>query len=335
MINFNTHMQPVPRKAVFALENWYVWGGSMTRTEDGTCHLFYARWPRREGFNAWVTHSEIAHAVADHPLGPYRHQNVALPARGRSYWDGHCTHNPTVIQAQGRFYLYYLGNHGDRQPAETLNWTHRNNQRIGVAVAEHPNGPWKRFDSPVVDVTPGFADALCCSNPSVTQRPDGGFLMVYKAVGDTSPLPFGGPVLHVAATSESPTGPFEKHPDPVFYKEGVHFAAEDPFIWAQGDRYWAIVKDQKGYFTDAGRSLALFTSQSGLDWELAPHPLVSRTEVRWADGERQEVHALERPQLWLEEGQPAVLFCACDLTEARDRSFNVHIPLDHEREIVR
>jgi hypothetical protein len=329
MINLNARIQPVPRKAVFALENWYVWGGSMTRTEDGTCHLFYARWPRREGFNAWVTHSEIAHAVADHPLGPYRHQNIALPARGASYWDGHCTHNPTVIRAEGRFYLYYMGNHGDREPAETLNWTHRNNQRIGVAVTKHPDGPWERFDTPVVDVTPGFADALCCSNPSVTQRPDGGFLMVYKAVGNTSPLPFGGPVLHVAATSESPNGPFEKHPDPVFYKEGVHFAAEDPFIWAQDDRYWAIVKDQKGYFTEAGRSLALFTSQNGLDWKLAPHPLVSRTEVRWADGEQQKVHALERPQLWLEDGQPAVLFCACDLTEARDRAFNVHIPLDH------
>jgi hypothetical protein len=327
-MNLNARLQPVPRKAVFGLDDWYVWGGSMTRTKDGICHLFYARWPRWEGFSAWVTHSEIAHAVAEHPLGPYHHQDTALPARGDAYWDGHCTHNPTVLAANGRYYLYYMGNRGDRRKTEGLNWTHRNNQRIGVAIADHPGGPWQRLDTPVIDVTPGFADALCCSNPSVTQRPDGGFLMVYKAVGDTSPLPFGGPVLHIAATSESPTGPFEKHPDPVFYKEGVHFAAEDPFIWAQGDRYWAIVKDQKGYFTDAGRSLALFESQNGLEWVLAPQPLVSRTEVRWADGKTQSLDALERPQLWLNDGRPAVLFCACAFNSYRDRSFNVHIPLN-------
>lgn len=303
----------------------------MVRDDEGRCHLFYARWPKSEGFGAWVTHSEIAHAVADDPLGPYTHVDVALPERGSEFWDGHCTHNPTVIAADGRYYLYYMGNYGDRRRVEGLNWTHRNNQRIGVAVADHPSGPWTRRDVPVVDVTPGFADALCCSNPSVTQRPDGGFLMVYKAVGDTSPLPFGGPVLHIAARAESPFGPFEKHPHPVFYKEGVHFAAEDPFIWTQDGRYAAIVKDQKGYFTNAGKSLALFESDNGLSWTLASGPLVSRTEILWDDGVLQDVSRLERPQLWLDSGAAAdrsgVLFCACFPVEGVEETYNVHLPV--------
>jgi len=299
----------------------------MVRTADGLCHLFYSRWPKQEGFSAWVTHSEITHALAQHPLGPYTHVDVALPARGLPYWDGHCTHNPNVLYAAGKYYLYYMGNHGDRQPVVGLNWTHRNNQRIGVAVADDPNGPWERGAAPLIDVTPGFADAICCSNPAVAQRPDGGFLMVYKAIGATGPLPFGGPVLHIAARADSPLGPFSKHPTPVFYKEGVHFAAEDPFVWQQDNTFYAIMKDQKGYFANTGRSLILFVSPDGLTWDLATQPLVTRTEIHWTDGICQAVDALERPQLWLEESQPAVLFCACRPTSEADHTVNVHIPV--------
>ena len=328
-------VQPVPRTARFIDENYYIWCGTMIRGDDGRCHLFYSRWPRKLGHYAWVTHSEIAHAVADQPLGPYRHKDVALPARGKEFWDGLCTHNPNVHRFGNKYYLYYMGNTGDGQASKTLNWTHRNNQRIGVAVADSPDGPWQRQDRPLVEPTPGFFDALCCTNPSATQRPDGGFLLVYKAVGDKNKLPFGGPVVHVAATSDSPLGPFKKHPEPVFTKEGVAFAAEDPFIWHQGDRYRAIVKDNAGHFTGKGKSTALFESPDGLRWKLATHPLVMTTTVVWADGREQKMNSLERPQLWLENGRPAVLLFAVDETPRREHSFNIQIPLvkvpNHDR----
>jgi predicted GH43/DUF377 family glycosyl hydrolase len=326
-LDLGAMIRPVPHSARFIDESYYIWCGSMVEGEDGKYHLFYSRWPRKLGHNAWVTHSEIAHAVADSPLGPYRHHDVALPARDKDVWDGLCTHNPNVHRFGGKYYLYYMGNTGDGQVSRGLNWTHRNRQRIGVAVADNPAGPWQRFDKPLIDVTPGFIDALCATNPSVTQRPDGGFLMVYKAVGDQGKPPFGGPVLHAVATADSPAGPFTKHPKPVFVKEGVAFAAEDPFIWYQGDRYWAIVKDNAGYFTNAGKSLALFESRDGLDWNLARHALVSKVEIRWEDGPVQRLNSLERPQLWLKDGQPAVLFCAADESNDRAHSFNVAIPL--------
>ena len=323
---------PVPRTAVFRDENYYIWCGSMIRTDDGTCHLFYSRWPRKLGHYAWVTHSEIAHAVADSPLGPYRHADVALPVRGKEFWDGLCTHNPTIHKFGSKFYLYYMGNTGDGVAMKTLNWTHRNNQRIGVAVADSPNGPWKRPDKPVVDVTPGFHDALMTSNPAVCATHEGKTLMVYKAVGTQKPAPFGGPVVHIAALAETPTGPFIKHPTPVFTKEGVLFAAEDPYIWCENKRYWAIVKDNEGYFTHAGKSLALFTSENGLDWKPTEKPLISTTEISWADGKKQKLNSLERPQLWRSEsergGKEAVLFCACDETKERTHSFNLAIPVE-------
>jgi hypothetical protein len=320
-------IQSVPATAKFADPDYYIWCGTMVRGDDGVYHLFYSRWPRALGHNAWVTHSEIAHAVGSDPLGPFKHKDVALPARGKQYWDGLCTHNPTIQKFAGKYYLYYMGNTGDGQAMKTLNWTHRNNQRIGVAVADSPAGPWQRFDKPLVAPTPGFIDALCCTNPSVTRRPDGGYLMVYKAVGDKNRLPFGGPVLHAVATSDSPTGPFKKHPTPVFIKEGVAFAAEDPFVWCDGTRYLAIVKDNAGHFTGRGKSTALFESADGFDWRLAKHPLVATTEIRWADGRVQKLNSLERPQLLFEGGKPIVLLFAADEDKTRPHSYNVRIPL--------
>ncbi len=337
-LDLRAWIQPVPLSARFSDPDYYIWCGSMVRDDAGRCHLFYSRWPRRLGFYAWVSHSEIAHAVSEHPLGPYRHKDVALPARGKEFWDGLCTHDPTVMRFGSKYYLYYMGNTADRamgdapDPAvmKTRRWIQRNNQRIGVAVADHPDGPWQRLGQPLIAPTPGFFDALCCTDPTVTARPGGGFVMVYKAVGDHGAMPFGGPVVLVAATSQSPTGPFEKMSALVFHKAGVHFAAEDPFIWSDGRQCRAIIKDQGGYYTDQGgkgKSLVLFESPDGLQWTLAKHPFITTPEVMWEDGWHETLAQLERPQVWLDHGLPAILFCAADDSVHYSHSFNVHIPL--------
>lgn len=326
--DFTKMIQPAPLTARFEDPGHIVWCGSGVRHEHGKYHLFYSRWPKELGHYAWVTHSEIAHAVADHPLGPYRFTDVALPERGAHFWDGLCTHNPTIHRFNGRYYLYYMGNTGDRvHPPDAINWTHRNNQRIGVAVADNPAGPWTRTDTPLLDCTPGFHDALCLNNPSVTQRPDGSILMVYKAVADKGKPPFGGPVVHIVATANHPTGPFTKHPNPVFTAAGVHFPAEDPFIWRGHDRYWAIVKDFLGHFTHAGPSLALFESPDGITWRPAKHPLVSTLQLKLTDGTTTPLEKLERPQLLLDNGEPSILFCAAAPAGQLDESFLAILPL--------
>ena len=104
------------------------------------------------------------------------------------------------------------------------------------------------------------------------------------------------------------------------------FPAEDPFVWCDGARYHAVVKDMKGDFTGRGRSLALFESADGLDWRLAAHPFVAVTEVAWEGGTVQKLEALERPQLWFDGGRPAVLFCAAAEPKG-GATFNVAIPL--------
>lgn len=320
-LDFADMLRPVPRSAKLELDGWYVWGASMVRTGDHACHLLFSRWPRELGHRAWVTHSEVAYATADDPLGPYAFQGTVLAGSGGEGWDADMIHNPTLLRAGDRFYLYYTGNRGNGEY-----WDHRNNQRIGVAVADHPGGPWRRSDTPLLDVRPGSWDHLITTNPSVIRGPDGRFLLMYKTVGEGE-MPFGGQVVHGVATADDPLGPFERHPEPVLSHPTDRFPLEDPFVWYGPDRFYAILKDFKGLFTQAGPSLALFESPDGLDWQPAEHTLVSPLRIEWEDGDVQSVKHLERPQIHLEGGRPRVLFCACDTGDERASSFNVHIPL--------
>ena len=318
---FRDRLRPVPETAVFDLPDRCVWGGTMAQSDDGVCHLLFSCWPKSRGFQAWVTHSEIGHATADHPLGPYRFRDIVVAGRGGGGWDADVIHNPNMIRHEGRYYLYYNGNKGSGDW-----WEHRNNQRVGVAVADHPAGPWERFDEPLLDVRPGKWDALITTNPACTPTPDGRFLLIYKTVGE-GPMPFGGQVVHGIAISDSPTGPFERYPYPVFTSGTEKFPAEDPCAWCENGLFHAIVKDQHGSFTGKGLSLAHFTSADGIQWEPARDPFVTTPEIQWRNGNTESIKRLERPQVWRRNGMPAVLFCAAMREGEDDDSFNVHIPL--------
>lgn len=340
--DFKIKFGKVSPKSVFRNDSLSIWGGSLLKGEDNKYHMYYARWPKRLGW-AWVTDSEIAHAVSDSPFGPFEFKDVALGRTNKDDWDGWCTHNPTVYKFDGKYYLYYMGNTGDGEVTsipgkEKLNWVHRNNQRIGVAVADNPDGPWKRLDRPVMDISKDSLahDALMTSNPSFCQRPDGGYLMVYKAVGKKFPAPNGGPVVHMIATSDSPTGPFKKHPEPIFTVEGERFPAEDPYIWYQDGKYRAIVKRMKHVGDKRHFSLVHYDSEDGFDWKPAKNFTISERIIAWENGREQQFLHLERPQVFIENGEPVALLCAADTlnTEGTRESFNIQIPLVVSAEIT-
>ena len=215
--------------------------------------------------------------------------NVALPARGKGFWDGAVTHNPDILQVNGKFYLFYMGNTGDGNYV-----THRNNQRIGVAVADKPEGPWTRFDKPIVDINPDKTafDSLCVTNPAAAVRPDGGILLIYKAVEYVEGKPMGGIVRYGAALADHPEGPYTKATGQIFEAEGgvdkkTWMLAEDPFIWFSrkyGNRYYAVARDVVGRFTGSAGGIAMFQSGDGLHWQPATHPRVLGQKFLWADG---------------------------------------------------
>lgn len=330
-------VRPVPMSAKMIDEAYYIWCTSVVEGHDGKYHMLYSRWPRKLGFAAWVSDSEVAYAVADYPLGPYQTVNVALPRRGEPYWDGSCTHNPTVMRIGDKYYLYYMGTMGARREGRPYLpdkdwWDYRNNQRIGVAVADHPRGPWNRLDRPVLDISPDPAafDSLLVNNPSATATPEGGVLLVYKAV-TRSDAYNGGVVRFGSAMASRPEGPFVKLAGNLFENQevGNHWmVAEDPFVWRGEDRYYAVVRDVIGLFTGDEGGLALFESLDGMKWHASAEPKVLGNTFQWEDGSWR-IGQVERPQILLKHGKPHVLYGAIDVNEPtrRAHSHSVFIPL--------
>lgn len=286
----------------------------MTQNGEGRWHLFFSRWPLSAGFEAWVTHSEVCHAVSEQALGPYIFQGVIFKKR-KSHWDGDVTHNPQLLTFRDRFFLFYNGNQGNGEW-----WDHRNHQRVGVSVSEKLQGPWTRFDQPVLDVTTGAWDAKVTTNPTACVTPEGKIILIYKGVGGQGAPPFFGPVKHGVAFSEAPDQPFTKHPVPIFEQDGATFSGEDPFIWCQSGRYYALLKDMGRFYSDQSRAIVLFESSEGTNWSLAKHPVVHTRTLVQEDGSQREVFRLERPSLFLQNGQPSIFCCAVKPTEREEYS---------------
>jgi hypothetical protein len=338
-LDLGSRVQPLPETNRFSLPNYHVWCGAPVKCSDGKYHLFYSRWPTESGFApGWALHSEIAYAVSDKPEGPYQHVNVALPPRGKDprtglkYWDADVTHNANAFVANGKFYLFYTGQYGDRKnyPA------HRNRQRIGVAVADHPQGPWTRFDEPIIDISSDKSsfDSLCVTNPAACLRPDGGVVVIYKAVAYVEGKEMGGRVQFGVATSDQPEGPYEKKQGRVFDAETTNkhwMIAEDPFIWFSekyGKKYYAIARDVVGTFSGNSGGICLFESRDGLDWIPAKHPKVLDSRFLLADGSLSN-QKIERPALLIDNDEPLLLFGATNGYSSKIASSNIQIPLTH------
>lgn len=337
-LDLGARVRPLPAANRFAVPGYFVWCGAPVKGTDGKYHLFYSRWPVSLGFApGWALHSEIAYAVSDNPAGPYRHVNVALPPRGINpstggkYWDSDVTHNANAFFHDGKYYLYYMGEYGDGKNYPM----HRNHQRIGVAIAEHPQGPWKRLDHPIVDITDDKKsfDSLCVTNPAACIRPDGGVILVYKAVQYVEGKEMGGQVRYGVAMADKPEGPYVKKTGHIFEADqpGKHWmVAEDPYIWfskTYGNRYYAVTRDVVGTFTGSTGGICLFQSDDGLIWKPAKQPKVLESRFALEDGTKSNSN-IERPALLIENGEPTYLFGATDGYKKGGKiSTNVQIPL--------
>ncbi|MBC2601744.1 glycoside hydrolase family protein [Puniceicoccus vermicola] len=323
---FREGPKPFSPEECFREDGWHVWCGSLLKDPDvEQYHLFYSRWPVSEGYDAWVTHSEIAHAIGYSPKGPFTFVERLWPRdRNSQLWDAHCFHNVTVKSFEGRYYLYYMGNAGNGEW-----WTHRNNQRIGVAIADHPNGPWIRQKTPALDVSPGAWDSLMVSNPTITDTSDGRFMMIYKGVGEGKP-PFGGRVLHGLAWANTPEGPFTKYPTPIFDFDETDFAFEDPYLWREDNEYFCLVKDMQGTLSPSREtSVVLLQSENGTDWSPSDPPLVLSRTLQSTDGRSIAFERVERPNLFIQPDEPPVLTVAVQPKDPGEASFNIRLHYDH------
>jgi hypothetical protein len=138
-----------PRDADNGLEDpqWSYWCMNVHRAADGREHMFAVRWPESspKGHMAWPQ-SQIVHAVADLPTGPFVVQQEIGPG-----------HNVQCYRAKDGTYLLYA------------------NKR--AYTSKSLEGPWTNY--PLQYDSRG-APAVKMSNQTFTQREDGSYLMMSR-----------------------------------------------------------------------------------------------------------------------------------------------------------
>jgi hypothetical protein len=287
----------------------------------------------------WLYITEIAHAVADKPEGPYQFKDVALRGPGNDpagRWDAFNTHNACCVKMPDesgrlRYFLYFIAN--TSKTGRDSDWMdHVMHQRIGVAVADSPDGPWERHPQPVC-----VPQAPLCHyvvNPGVTRLPGGRYLMVLKGRADDHGKL--GPMLHGWALADKPTGPFIIQPSLLF---PANISAEDPCVWMQDGRVYAAVKDWQGGLSGTpGISWVYgdFQADGSIAWKTPRQASISPRRIRWADGTQVNLDSLERPFILLDAtGRPSHLFAAAAVknpfaatTDKSTGKANAHLPFN-------
>ncbi|MEI6948367.1 glycoside hydrolase family protein [Paraflavisolibacter sp. H34] len=300
---FAKKLKPVGR--VLELEGYYVWCVSPIEGPDGKIHLFFSRWDAKKGMGGWIRGSEIAHAVADRPEGPYEVVGTVLAPR-EGFFDATTCHNPLIKKVDDRYCLFYMGNSNGKT----------NTKRIGLATADSLYGPWKRPDAPLLEAGPeGAWDDHCTTNPAFLKHPNGQYWLYYKSWNtkdyETGTGAIRGNRKYGLAVSDRLEGPYKKYEgNPVidFSGKGQNRQFEDAFVWRQDGRFKMIARDMGVYNHEVG---LLMESKDGLHWKepkIAYYGAARYLQQPPAPPHLKKYGRFERPQLLLRNGKPAYMF---------------------------
>ncbi|MFR9165442.1 MAG: glycoside hydrolase family protein [Dysgonomonas sp.] len=257
--DFSKSLKPVGR--ILESEGYYVWCCAPIYGEDGKVHVFYSRWPEKYGMGGWIHKSEIAHAVADKPEGPYTYVSTVLAPR-QGYFDATTCHNPHIQHINGTYYLFYMGNSDGKVYTK----------RIGLAKSKSLYGPWERSDQPVLDAgKSGEWDDCVTTNPAFIIHPDDGKAwLYYKSWNKEAYQTEKGAVranrkygLAIADNVEGKYTRYEGNPVIDLSVHGGNKQVEDAFIFIEDGKYKMLMRDM-GYF-DHYVGL-IFESEDGIRW---------------------------------------------------------------------
>jgi len=280
--------------------NYHVWGASPVVGPDGKTHLFVARWPLKEQFKAWSTHSEIARYVGASPEGPFVFQEVVVKGSGKSGdWDCQAAHNPNVQKIGNRYVLTYIANAGGPDKAKRIA-----SQRIGMMVADRLEGPWEEAGEDGLILSPPADPAIWSSqstvgvnNPALLQHSDGRFFLYYKAMIK------GGVRRMGVAIADQVEGPYRFSPKPLTSNSTT---IEDGYAFVEKGEVCLLTTDNRG---GAGY---LWKSKDGINFG---DPILGYDKVQHYLGKKALAGAkvlrskkFERPQILIQKGRPTYLF---------------------------
>jgi hypothetical protein len=303
--DFCKKLKPLGR--ILETQDYYVWCVAPIYDKTGKVHVFYSRWPAKLGMGGWLKGSEIAHAVANNPEGPYTYIETVLAPRP-GFWDATTCHNPHIQYVDGTYCLFYMGNSNGKT----------NTKRIGLATSKSLNGPWIRSDKPLLEVgEKGAWDDHCTTNPSFIKDADNKYRLYYKSWNDSAYVNGTGSIRgnrqYGLAIADSLTGPYRRYAgNPIvdFSIYGENKQVEDAYIWRDKKGYKMLMRDMGFYNHTVG---LYFESEDGIRWgkpQIGWFGLSQYIKEAPAPASLNRYGRLERPQLLFKNGKPAYLFNA-------------------------
>lgn len=214
-----------PSDVIKAGDKYFVWYSKVTKDPNVTDY------PSGYSADVWFATS---------PDGlQWTEQGEAIGKGEQSAWDERGVFTPNILRFGKKYYLYYTAvaaGHNKSTPT-----------RIGVAVADAPAGPWKKFEgNPVLSPSDDSAkfDSMRVDDAALLVR-EGKVWFFYK--GRTKGK---GPTetMMGVAFADSPTGPFAKHGEPLH-------AGHEVMIWPQGKGVASLATaagPRMVYFADDG-----------------------------------------------------------------------------------
>jgi hypothetical protein len=305
--SFAKRLKPLGR--ILELEGYYVWGTSPIVAPDGRIHVFFSRWDAKKGMGGWINGSEIAHAVADKPEGPYSEIETILAPRGVGFFDGTTCHNPHIQYVDGKYCLFYIGNSNKKTDTK----------RIGLATSDSLNGPWNRLDKPLLDAgLEGAWDDHCTSNPAFLKHPNGQYWLYYKSWNtDEYEHPVDPAIrgnrkygLAIADKLEGPYVKYSGNPILDYSKLGNNRQLEDGNVFMENGRFYMLARDMGRFDHEVG---IILESDDGIHWS---EPKISYFGYSHylsqppAPSNLKKYGRFERPQILMQNGHPTHLFVA-------------------------
>lgn len=185
-------------------------------------YVWYSRGPVKTGYDATVWYATSEDGVN------WTEKGMAVDkSKDDDAWDAASVFTPNILVAEGKYWLFYTG--------ISKNMKVRPDSKIGIAVADSPDGPWERLpDNPVLSSSPNKEDfdSHLVDDSCLIVR-DGKYWLYYKGrqLGKSASQTQMG-----LAIAEKPGGPYVRHEaNPVI--PGNH----EVVVWPQGSGVAAMI----------------------------------------------------------------------------------------------
>ena len=315
-MTFGPSALPLKAQPFYNASMWS-WGGSVVEAADDPqwrYHMWAAAFSEGCGLSHWESNSQVIHAVANDPLGPFAFADVVLPV-----W----AHNPQAVRhPDGTYLLYSLGfaspvapgNCSAAAAAAGVRGGHPAETMVLHASAS-PYGPWELVNPNIFTGT----------NPSPYVNADGS---VYVASHNGSVI-----VVSYAPGWRGPYSP----PEIVTARPlESDVNLEDPYLWFdRPSGRWRILGHMYNATNHTVQVLVGFSAESETaditsKWTAQAYAdPVFTTAVAMSDGSTLQLSRRERPKLLLDAttGAPAVLYTGVCPKDSSSNCFTMGVPI--------